>query len=561
MHIARGFDPYIFNDDARQQIYPLFRYADSSLFPNDYIADYYLACLPLGFRALYALSAPLLDPAVSSKAVTYLMLLLTVTGLGAAANKLGGKAAAWGAMALTLGASLYLDRMGGGLPRAFAFPILAWALVALSYGRMKWLAVLVWLGAAFYPVAGVVVGLSAALVVLALPACDRGDARDWGLRRRIGYLAVVVAVSGALLLPTVVTSSKYGPVLTADDVTQYPEAGPGGRYAPNSRAPFDSFFQNAETAIARGFIGVGRPWIGPVYRWVNAGESPRAASNPRSAILKIIAMFTAMGWVLFAASSCAARRVLLLGLAALVGYSIAFSVAPYFYLPTRYTNYPMPLLAALMASTAVAGFSSLSEKLGSKSTGPAAQRASSERPFQVVLTFVFCGFMLITVGGRGSHTAGLNVDTTRDAPLYDTIARLPVDAVIAGWPGTAIENVPYVSRRTAFVTLETHQAFHQQYVDVMRKRMRALIDASLATSTEPLIRLRDAYGVTHMLVYLPHLRGAPFKYFRPFNRWIADAQRKRGGKPLLLNELVDQGGAYRRGAYAIIDLREVRRLR
>ena len=54
-HITRGFDPHIFNDDARQQIYPFFRYADSSLFPNDYIADYYLDCLPLGFRGLYAL--------------------------------------------------------------------------------------------------------------------------------------------------------------------------------------------------------------------------------------------------------------------------------------------------------------------------------------------------------------------------------------------------------------------------------------------------------------------------------------------------------------------------
>jgi hypothetical protein len=93
-HITRGFDPRIFSDDARQQIYPFFRYADSSLLPNDYIADYYLDCLPLGFRGIYTLSAPLIDPAVSNKIVTYLMLLITVTALGVAANRLGGKAAA-----------------------------------------------------------------------------------------------------------------------------------------------------------------------------------------------------------------------------------------------------------------------------------------------------------------------------------------------------------------------------------------------------------------------------------------------------------------------------------
>lgn len=112
VHMARGFDPLILNDDARQQIYPFFRYADSSLFPNDYAADYYLDCLPLGFRALYTFSAPLIDPAVSAKVVMYLMLLTTVMGLGVAANRLGGKVAAWAVMSLALGASLYLDRLG-----------------------------------------------------------------------------------------------------------------------------------------------------------------------------------------------------------------------------------------------------------------------------------------------------------------------------------------------------------------------------------------------------------------------------------------------------------------
>jgi hypothetical protein len=180
-HIRRGSDPRIFGDDARQQIYPFFRYADSSLFPSDYVADYYLDCLPLGFRAFYTLSAPLVDPVTSNKIVMYLMLLITVVALGAAANRLGGKVAAWGAMALVLGGSVYLERMGGGLPRAFGFPILACALVALSCGHTKWLAALVWLGACFYPVAGVLVGMAMTFVLLLLPATDRGDARDWGL--------------------------------------------------------------------------------------------------------------------------------------------------------------------------------------------------------------------------------------------------------------------------------------------------------------------------------------------------------------------------------------------
>ena len=544
-HVQRGFNPRFMNDDARQQIYPFFRYADSSLFPNDYIADYYVDCLPLGFRALYTLSAPVIDPAVSNVVVMYLMLVITVAGVGMAANRLGGKVAAWGAMALTLGASLYLDRMGGGLPRAFGFPILAWALAALSYGRMKWLAALVWLGACLYPVAGVVIGMAIAFVLLLLPASDRGDARGWSTWQRLRFLSIVAAVAIALLLPTVVTSSRYAPVLTTDDVEEYPEAGPGGRYTAESRAPYGSFFDSSSKAIAEGFAGAGRPWVEPVSRWVN-GDDAKQSSQRRAAILNLIAIVTAIAWVLFAATNRAARRVLTLGLAAFIGYSIASFAAPFLYLPQRYANYPMPLLAILMATTSMAGFFVVFDKLN----------LSSSR-VHAALTFIFCLLILVTVGGRGSVTAGLNVDT-HNAPVYDAIAALPVDAVVAGWPRTAIENVPFVSRRAALLTFETHQVFHKKYVQVMRERMRALIDAVLATSNGPIVRLRQDYGVTHMLVYLPHLQGKRLAYFAPFNRWIGEAERKRAGAPLSLQGLVEDHAIYRDRGYAIVDLREVK---
>jgi len=575
-HIRRGLDPSIFNNDARQQIYPFFRYADTSLFPNDYVADYYLDCLPLGFRALYSLTAPLIDPSVSSKIVAYLMLLITMLALGVAANRLGGKVAAWGAMALVLGARVYIVQMGGGLPRAFGFPILACALAALSYGRTKWLAALVWLGALFYPVAGVIVGTATTLVLLVLPASDRGDAHDWSLWRCLRFLSIVAGVSIVLLLPTVMTSSKYAPLLTPEDLTEYPEAGPGGRYSRHHRAPYGSFFDRAPDAMAPGLIGEGGPLVEPVSRWVNADKPRRGLSSRQQMILGVIAMFTVTGWLLFAATSSGPRRVLMLGLAAFIGYSIARWVAPYLYLPTRYTSYPMPLLATLMASTSVAGFFSVCGKLGSASNrvcaplarvrewvasrgrlgALVAEHVGTKVALRAGVTFVFCLFVLVTLGGRGNQRTGLGVNTG-NAPLYDVIAELPVDAVIAGWPHTAIENVPYASRRAALLTFETHQAFHKQYADVMRTRMRALIDATLATSNEPVLRLRDEHGVTHMLVYLPHLRGRRLRYFRPFDQWIGEAQRRRAGKPPFLQDLVDNHAIYRRGDYAIIDLREL----
>ena len=575
-HIKRGFDPRVFGDDARQQIYPFFRFADSSLFPNDYVADYYLDCLPLGFRSLYMLSAPLIDPVVSNKVVMYLMLLITVVAMGVAANRLGGKVAAWGAMALVLGAEFYLHRMGGGLPRAFGYPILSCALVALGYGRTKWVAARAGVGGLLFHGARAVVGMATALVLLLLPASDRGDARDWGLWRRVRFLSIVAAIAVALLLPTIVASAKYGPVLTIDDVAEYPEVGRGGRYVANSRAPYPSFFRSASKAVKRGFIGVGEPWVAPVSAWVRADKPRRGWSNRQVAILNLVVAFALIGWVFFAATRSGPRRVLMLGLAAFVGYSIARWVAPYFYLPTRYTNYAMPLLAVLMASTSIAGFFSVYGRLGWKSSRASAllarlkewvasrghlgallaERVGTKTALRAGATLVFLLVVLVTIGGRGSKREGLGIDTRND-PLYDAVGELPVDAVIAGWPHTAIENVPYASRRAALVTFETHQVFHGQYADVMRERMRALIDATLATSNEPLIRLRDEYGVTHMLVYLSHLHGGRLRYFKPFDEWIGEAQRRRAGKPLALQDLVDNHAIYRDGKYAIIDLREL----
>lgn len=546
LHMSRGFDPQIFNDDARQQIYPFFRYVDSTLFSNDYVAAYYLDNLPIGFRALYTISAPLIDPAISSKIVMYILLLLTVSGLGVAANRLGGKVAAWGAISIALGASLYIDRMGGGLPRAFGFPIIAWALAALSYGRTKWLAVLVWMGASFYPVAGVVVGVATAFFMLFLPASDRGDAQDWNLRRRLRFLTIVAGVSIVLLLPTIGSSSQYAPVITASDLSEYPEAGAGGRYGPESRAPYGSFFDNASSTIASGFVGTGKPWIEPVFEWVNRDERDQSGSQRQPAILIFLASFTLLGWLFFILSSAAARRVTMVGLAAFVGFTVASMVAPYFYLPTRYTTYAMPLLAVLMATTSVAGFFALRDKVA-VGTKPALRAA---------VTLAFCLVVLAAIGGRGSSKAGLNVKA-HNTPLYEVIAELPVDAVIAGWPGSAIDNVPYVARRTAFITFETHQVFHQQYADVMRERMRALIEATLATSVEPLIRLRDEHGVTHMLVYLPQLREGRLPYFKPFDEWVSEARNASDGKPLALQELVDAHAVYRDGGYALVDLREL----
>src|SRR5438105_2620259 len=120
-HIERSMDPLIFNDDARTLIFTFFKYHERGLFPHDYFATYFCACLPVGYRALYRIGASLWDPAAISKVLPYILLVVTVVAVAAAARRLAGYFGAFLAAALVLSSSIFLAIMVGGLPRAFAF--------------------------------------------------------------------------------------------------------------------------------------------------------------------------------------------------------------------------------------------------------------------------------------------------------------------------------------------------------------------------------------------------------------------------------------------------------
>jgi hypothetical protein len=140
--------------------------------------------------------------------------------------------------------------------------------------------------------------------------------------------------------------------------------------------------------------------------------------------------------------------------------------------------------------------------------------------------------------------------------LYQFLAALPPDALVAGWPADVINNVPYLSHHRALVTFETHQAFHEAFVQEMRRRMRALIDATFAQDAAPLRHLRDAFGVTHLLFDVRHLTQPPTPYFAPFDGWVALA-RVRGVAPAALLRELNDATVFTEGPYLVVDLRKL----
>lgn len=538
-HVRRAADPHIFSDDARILIVPFQRHADPSLFPGDRLVDYYLGSLPEAYRLLFVAAARLWDPLAASKTLPYLLLAVLAFALAASALRLAGRAAALGVLALCLGSELYLARMCGGLPRTFAFPLIAGGAAALVYGRPWLLAALVCVGAGTYPVTGAILGLTLAGWML-LPASHRGSAERWSLGRRFVFVGATAVAAGLVLAPTAWRLREWGTPIKPTAFAEFPEAGPGGRFFPEDRPPFPPFHEAAPAAMRKALVGAGDPLLAEAAR-----RLPRVGdSRSTTTALWGLSLLALVGYARLAYHRVEARRLLVLGGAALVGHTIAQRVTPSFFLPQRYVLYTVPVLGSLLLTSSFAGLWQL---------GAGRLRALAFVP-------VLAGNLAVLglFGGRGSPTVGLNVVVGPDErALFDAISRLPRDAMIAGWPWV-VDSVPYETNRSVLVSFETSMPFHTVFTKMIRARTEAVIDAYLATSPEPLRSLREGHGVTHLVLRLSHLRGRPPGYFKPFDQRIRAAMVRAKAEGFELERQLATLTVFARGDLVLLDLSRLR---
>ncbi len=527
---ARSLEPLVVNDDARQQIFPLHRWVDPSAFPQDYITDYYLnAFLPLGYRALYRTATLVGDPLITSAVLPYALLVVLLAAIAFTANRIGGIVAALLAMALCLTGSTYLHSLSGGLPRAFGLPVLAIGVATLVAGRARLAMASVWLGAALYPAAGALVGMTTSAVWLLLPRLDRGDAAAWSLGRRLAMLAVTVVVSLGLLAPMILGARPYGRMLSVADVEEYPEVGRGGRFDDDDVAPWPSYWVHAREVALRSVVGHGAAWI--------ESEGARAPGLWMPFLGVIL-----LGWGRLLVRSAAARVVTAMLATAFLGNLLARALEPFLYLPSRYVTYPVPLVCAVaIPSGLVSACEWAAHSLGRARVGPWAAAALG-------------GVALLLVGAHGDARLGLTRDAGRYASLLAFVETLPHESLLAGFPRGPINDVPLFARRRILMGYETHVVFHEGYTAEMRRRLRAFLAAYYATTPRPLRTLQTEFGVSHVLVDRRHFGPRSPRYFRPFGAWVEGARARNDGKPLLLSAEARRAEVWRQGWLSLVDL-------
>lgn len=545
VHIEASLDAKSFNRDACQHIAPYLRYHDSPAFDNDIITDYFLACHPIGYRALLTALSHWTDPRMCSVVLAYVLFAILLVFAALTADRLGGCLMAALVVLLLFSAPIFLSTISGGFPRACRYPLLAVLGFALVSGNVRGLILGTILAVLFDPPSAVLGGLAMAFVLFLMPASFRGSAGSWTWQRRLTVLAATGIATGVLMAPSFMAVRVFGPVIKPADWKEYPEAGPGGRSQTTVHiGAWRDLAANVESVLRRGMVNRRGLFFPAANRAVKRYTDKSWVFWTALSLSSALAVAQCRG-------SPAVCRLLTLIPSALLAYALSRLLYPHFFQPDRYVTYTTAFLGLFVL---LLGVKSLADVLmlscGKRIPEPAVTRLGA-------LVQAVCGICVLLVlgGGVACKKKQLSGEGMR---LVEFARKLPPQAMLAGWP-SLMNAIPLKASRRVLASAETQLAYHRGYTDEMRRRMNAYIAASFATNAAPLIVLRETFEVSHLVVNTNDYFGKLPRYHPPYRQWWADAKHNRGALDSL--EVFRQrpvAEVFSHGPLFVLDLNKIR---
>ena len=234
---------YVVQDDARQHVFWMLRFADPNLFPNDLIADYFQSVAPAGYSNLYrTISFFGIDPLVFNKILPLILGLFTTAYCFGLSLQIIPLPFTGFLSTLLLNQNIWIkDDLISATPRAFTYPFLLAFLYYLSRkSLLPCLATIILLGL-FYPQS---VFICAGILILRLwdwNSNSNSNNKNNKIRlsqQKHDYIFCTIGLAAAffVMLPYALKSSEFAPVITVAQAKQLPEFLAGGR---------SSFFSNS----------------------------------------------------------------------------------------------------------------------------------------------------------------------------------------------------------------------------------------------------------------------------------------------------------------------------
>lgn len=541
-------DPYFVPFDAVLYIPAFFKFDPNEPIPTTLLKEYHLDTMsPPLYKASLVLGSQFADVRHFQLVMMYLAYALFVAILGRLGWLLGGATLSFAVMALTVTAWIYIG-LGfiGGAARMYAYPAMAVIVYALLRDRPKLLALTAILGALLYPIVAIIAGLCLSGWLLLPVYAEQSVVAHWSVRRRLVTLGLTGLITLGCLLPLILGGQAYGRRIVVADIPNYPEASTDGNYRPSDQQPYQLFNNEIFSYFLGPMYSHGDAILPSLSAHKNLTGGSLLAALAVVGLVVLIIVLAGLHRVLYSSDRPAALRLIGLFIACGALHVIAWLAAPFLYVPTRYFMFSLPLIVTFIFPwslyVVVNRFSQ-----------------SVDSPRLRACTFLaIIGVYLVAFGGRGNvelETGSMVAKSSQ--PLLAAIAALPKDSLIAGWPYGEIKNIEYATRRNAFLTAQLHQVLHVEFVETMRQRMNAVFEAYFSVDAAPLRRLRDQFGVTHLLVEAHHFNDPkrPPEYFSPWRSRIGPRLEAVRDKAYLMSQPLHQRAAvFNRNGLVLLDL-------
>ena len=438
---------YVVQDDAREYVFWMQRFISPDLFSHDLIADYFKSITPLGYASTYHVMANLgLSPLWFSKVLPIILGLIVTAYCFGICLQLFPVPAAGFISTLLLNQSLWFkDDLVSATPRAFVYPIFLAFLYYLL--RKEWFAVCVTivLQGLFYPL---LLFISMGVLCLRLTKWQRWTPYlepEQGL-----YLLLVAGLSILSVLPYIVASSAFGPVVTAAEAQAMPEFWSGGRH-PFFDHNFWKFWLIGEHS------GILPPLLPPLI-W-----------------LGLLLPFVQRNLARFPLAFKIEDTILLLSQLVLVSLSLFFAAHVFLlklFFPTRYTVHTLRIVMALAAGITIVII--LDAVLSSCLSMARSQHIG--RVIWSVAATVAMGIALLLYPHVAETFPATNYRISNETLLYQFLQNQPQESLIATLSDEA-NNIPTFAQRPVLIGKEYALPFHLSYYHQIRQRSSALVRA------------------------------------------------------------------------------------
>ncbi len=462
-HLPAFTNPYIINDDVRQQIFWMQRWLDPGLFKGDLLSDYARHYVPWGVQGLYWLASWVVGPLYFSKLLPGVLFVFLAGCLYQIGGKLGDRTVAWMTVGLYWLTPFFLDNLAGGLARGFAAPLLALFLLCWL-NRQPWgMAAALLLMALFIPYIFLVAAVAAALAWL---AGRTGRVSPPPFPARPAHLLLLAAGAGLVALMNLgFDRAGYGPLVSAAEMAHRAEFTSRGRFA---------------------ILPVPSLWWELISPWQDLAPFRDAGPVAGVTFCLVVGALALTGAlrVNWRALRDRLQPVGWLGLSSVLLYFLARFWLFKMFIPDRYVIYTFNLFYCLFLALCL----------------QAALKVNQWPRNLALLALILAA----TLGGLRLQGVGLK-DYAAYQALYAALAQTPKDALIAGHPNL-MDTVPTFARRRAFATYELAQPWSRGYWQKLRPRLDDLFRAYYAADPQEVLAFCRKYRISFLVVDDRHFR-------------------------------------------------------